>query len=220
MKILTVSDRAERSFFKENLLREKCQGINLILACGDLPPYYLEYLVNALNVPLYYVHGNHDEQPYQPYATKEPFAKGCINIDQRIIVYKNLLIGGLAGAFWYKKGKYLYTEAQMHRKIFSMTPRLFVNKIKYKRYIDILITHAPPLGINDDKDLAHRGFKEFLTFMKAYKPAYLIHGHTPRQEGKEITMNFDHSTWIINTNPYSILEIDDANIRRQHNQKC
>jgi predicted phosphodiesterase len=105
MKILTVSDRVEQSFFKENLLREKCQGTHLILACGDLPPYYLEYLVTSLNVPLYYVPGNHDEQPHQPYSTKKPFAKGCINIDQRVIVFKNLLIGGLAGAFRYKKGK-------------------------------------------------------------------------------------------------------------------
>jgi Icc-related predicted phosphoesterase len=83
-----------------------------------------------------------------------------------------------------------------------------------------LIPHAPPFGINDEKDLAHRGFKEFLTFMKTYKLTYLIHGHTPRQGGKERAMNCYHSTWVINTNPYRILEIDDANIRRQRNQKC
>jgi len=219
MKILTVSDKIERSFFKEHLIREKCQGIHLILACGDLPPYYLEYLVTSLNVPLYYVPGNHDEQPHQPYSTKKPFAKGCINIDQRVIVFKNLLIGGLAGAFRYKKGKYLYTEAQMHRKVFSMIPCLLVNKIKYKRYIDILITHATPFGINDEKDLAHRGFKEFLKFMKTYKPAYLIHGHTPLQGGEGGAMSCYQSTCVINSNPYRILEIDDAYIRRQHNQK-
>ena len=46
MKILTVSDKVEKSFFKEHLLREKCEGIDLILGCGDLPPYYLEYLMN------------------------------------------------------------------------------------------------------------------------------------------------------------------------------
>ena len=57
MEILTVSDRVERCFFKEKLLREKCQGIHLILACGDLPPYYLEYLVTSLTLPLYYVPG-------------------------------------------------------------------------------------------------------------------------------------------------------------------
>jgi len=217
MKILTVSDKVEKSFFKKYFLEEKCQGIHLILACGDLPSYYLEYLVNSLNVPLYYVPGNHDEQPYQPCSTKEPFAKGCINIDQRVIVFKHLLIGGLAGALRYKKGKYLYTEAQMHRKIFSMTPRLLVNKIKFKRYIDILITHAPPFGINDEKDLAHRGFKEFLTFMKTYKPTYLIHGHTPRQGGEGRAMSYYDPTWVINTNPYRILDIDDVSIRRQHN---
>ena len=213
MKILTVSDRVERSFFKENLLRKKCQGIHLILSCGDLPPYYLEYLVTSLNAPLYYVPGNHDEQPYQSYSAKKPFAKGCINIDQKVIVFKNLLIGGLAGAFRYKKGKYLYTEAQMHRKVFSMTPHLLVNKIKYKRYIDIVITHAPPFGIHDEKDLAHRGFKEFLTLMKTYKPTYLIHGHTLRQGGEGKEMNCYRSTWVINTNPYRILEIDDVSIR-------
>jgi len=54
----------------------------------------------------------------------------------------------------------------MHRKVLRMAPHLLVNKIKYKRAIDILITHAPPLGINDEKDLAHLGFKEFLAFMK------------------------------------------------------
>lgn len=214
MKILTVSDKVEKTFFKEHLLREKCQGIHLILACGDLPSYYLEYLLNSLNVPLYYVPGNHDEQPHQPYSTKKPFAKGCINIDQRVIVFKNLLIGGLAGPFRYRRGKYLYTEAQMHRKVFSMIPRLLLNKIKYKRYIDILIAHAPPFGIHDEKDLAHRGFKEFPKFMKTYKPAYLIHGHTTRQGGKEIAMSSYHSTMVINTNPYRILEIDDAYIRR------
>jgi Icc-related predicted phosphoesterase len=213
MKILTVSDKVEKSFFKENLLREKCQGIHLILACGDLPPYYLEYLLNSLNVPLYYVPGNHDEQPYQPCSTKELFAKGCINIDQRIIVSKGLLIGGLAGAFRYKKGKYLYTEAQMHRKALSMIPHLLVNKIKYKRYIDILITHAPPVGIHDEKDLPHRGFKEFLKFMKTYSPVYLIHGHTTAQAGKEITTSWYLSTRVINTNPYRLLEIDNAHIR-------
>jgi len=213
MKILAVSDRVEKSFFKKYFLKEKCQGINLILACGDLPPYYLEYLVNSLNVPLYYVPGNHDDKYCQSPSAKDLSVKGCENIDQRVIIFKNLLIGGLAGAFRYKKGKYLYTEAQMHRKILRMAPRLLVNKNKYKRYIDILITHAPPLGINDEKDLAHRGFKEFLTFMKTYRPTYLIHGHTPRQEGKTIAMNCYHSTWVINTNPYNILDIDDANIR-------
>ena len=40
----------------------------LILACGDLPYYYLEYIVGLLDVPLFYVHGNHDKvvAPIEP----------------------------------------------------------------------------------------------------------------------------------------------------------
>jgi len=211
VKILTVSDKVENSFFKEYVLRETCQGINLILACGDMPPYYLEYLLNTLNVPLYYVPGNHDEKYCKPYSAKGPYVQGCTNMDQRVIASKGLLIGGLGGAFRYREGKYLYTEAQMHRKVLAMIPGLIINKIVYKRYLDILITHAPPFGINDENHIAHRGFKEFLHFMERYKPAYLIHGHTP--SGKKAGMSDYHATRVVNTNNYRVLEIDDADIR-------
>lgn len=215
MKILTVSDSVEKSFLKEDLLIEKCRGIHFILGCGDLPPYYLEYLINCLNIPLFYVPGNHDEQSHQSQLMKKPFAQGCKNIDKEVILYQGLLIGGLAGALRYRKGDYLYTEAQMKQKIFSMIPRLLLNKIKYKRYIDVLITHAPPYGIHDQTDLPHRGFKTFLSYMKIFKPAYLIHGHTMPKKSNELSHY--RSTTVINTNHYKILEIENAFIRRQNN---
>jgi len=84
MKILTVSDRVERSFFKENLLREECQGINLILACGDLPPYYLEYLVNSLNVSSFIMCREiMTINIVSPPRQKDLSVKGCENIDQK-----------------------------------------------------------------------------------------------------------------------------------------
>jgi Icc-related predicted phosphoesterase len=209
MRILTVSDKVEESFFKKHLLREKCRGVQLILACGDLPSYYLEYLLNSLNVPLYYVPGNHDEQAYQP---KEPFAQGCTNIDESVIAFEGLLIGGLGGAFRYRNGKYLYTEKQMQRKVRRMIPRMFLNKIKYRRYIDILITHSPPFGIHDDKTLAHRGFKEFLKFMKRYRPAYLIHGHTTPDAAKGTPTSHHSSTTIINAYNFKTLDIEHGSI--------
>ena len=100
MRILTVSDRVEKSFFREDLLREKCDGVQLILACGDLPSYYLEYLLNSLNVPLYYVPGNHDEELH---SKKKTFASGCKNIDERVIAFEGLVVGGLGGAFHYRR---------------------------------------------------------------------------------------------------------------------
>ena len=209
MRILTVSDKVEKPFFKEHLLREKCDGIQLILACGDLPSYYLEYLLNSLSVPLYYVPGNHDEELH---LKKKPFASGCESIDERVIAFKGWLFGGLGGAFHYRNGKYLYTEKQMQRKVRKMIPRMALNKIKYKRYLDILITHAPPFGIHDEQTLAHRGFKEFLKFMKRYRPAYLIHGHTAPDAENEMATNHGLSTRIINTNNFRILDIEHGSI--------
>ena len=205
MKILTVSDKIEKSFFKEHLLKKKGRNIDLILACGDLPPYYLEYLLNGLNVPLFYIPGNHDERSRNLLAKEKPFASGCRNLHCKIIEHKGLLIGGFGGSMRYKKGRYLFSEAQMKRKGKGMVNRLLLNKKKFGRYIDILITHSPPSGIHDESDLPHQGFKAFLHFIETYKPAYFVHGHTMLKNGQHITRY--QSTTILNTNNWRIWNI-------------
>jgi len=52
-----------------------------------------------------------------------------------------------------------------------------------------------------------RGFKAFLSFMKLFKPAYLIHVHTMPKKRKELSHY--RSTTVINTNHYKILEIEN-----------
>jgi predicted phosphodiesterase len=61
MKILTVSDKVV-DFIYSPQLKEKFGDVELVLSCGDLPFYYLEYIVSILNVPLFYVMGNHDKK--------------------------------------------------------------------------------------------------------------------------------------------------------------
>lgn len=65
----------------------------------------------------------------------------------------------------------------MRVRIWHMIPHLVWNRIRYGRYLDILVTHAPPLGMNDDIDVCHQGFSSFLWFMRTFKPKYLLHGH-------------------------------------------
>ena len=43
MKILAISDVPSKALWDYNT-REKLEGIDLILSCGDLPKKYLEYL--------------------------------------------------------------------------------------------------------------------------------------------------------------------------------
>jgi predicted phosphodiesterase len=57
-KVLALSD-VELDLIYSPRIREKFQHIDLIIGCGDLPYYYLEYIVSVLNKPLYFVRGNH-----------------------------------------------------------------------------------------------------------------------------------------------------------------
>ena len=60
MKILAVSDEVAPNFY-QFYSPGKLKNYELILACGDLKPEYLEFLVTMARCPLLYVHGNHDE---------------------------------------------------------------------------------------------------------------------------------------------------------------
>ena len=78
MRILTVSDKVEPVLYGP-YIRERVGQIDLILACGDLPYYYLEYIVSLLDRPLYYVHGNHDKailRPSEPESAVRPAQPG------------------------------------------------------------------------------------------------------------------------------------------------
>ena len=77
----------------------------------------------------------------------------------------------------YNEGDSQYTERQMENRIRKLIPFLLYNKLRYGRYLDILVTHAPPYGMGDGQDLCHMGFKCFLDFMEKYEPSYLVHGH-------------------------------------------
>ena len=58
MKILAISDE-ESKYLWEYFDKSKLEGIDLIISCGDLDPYYLSFLVTMTTVPVLYVHGNH-----------------------------------------------------------------------------------------------------------------------------------------------------------------
>ena len=58
MKILAVSD-VELGFIYTPQIATISKDIDLVISCGDLPYYYLEFMVSILDKPLYFVRGNH-----------------------------------------------------------------------------------------------------------------------------------------------------------------
>jgi len=92
-------------------------------------------------------------------------------------------------------------------KVNKMKPRLYFNKYFKKRYIDILVTHAPPYKIHDREDLCHTGFKCFNKFIKKYRPKYLIHGHTHLYGMDNDWLTIVNGTKVVNAYGYKIIEL-------------
>ncbi len=227
MRILTISDVVENRLYSTGV-KERFGAVDLVLSCGDLPAYYLEFIVSMLDVPLYYVFGNH---PDEAAVTSEPRRQaqrrwseptavavsasedkpsgpyGCVNLDGRVVNHKGLLIAGLEGSRWYNGGPHQYTEQNMRFKIALLWPQLMLNRLRYGRALDILITHAPPYRIHDDVDVAHHGFEVFLGFMDSFRPRYLIHGHKHVYHHAEATETQYKQTTVINTYGFRVLEV-------------
>ena len=89
---------------------------------------------------------------------------------------------GLGGSMRYKqKGEHQYTQRQMDRRVRKRRLDLY-----RKGGFDILLSHAPALGLNDGEDLCHTGFDAFNGLMDKYKPRYFVHGHIHMTYGQDV----------------------------------
>jgi uncharacterized ParB-like nuclease family protein len=150
-----------------------------------------------LNKRCYYVRGNHDII----YNEEPPL--GCVNIDGNVINHEGIRILGLEGSMWYGGRGVEYTDWQMRWKVWKAKFQIW-----RRRGVDIVLTHAPPKGIHDGKDLCHTGFYSFLKLIGKYRPRYFIHGHTHESYGysrEKITQV--QGTKVVNVEGKHILEI-------------
>lgn len=201
MKILCVSDTVMPQLESAVNLRRRYNDIQLLVSCGDMPSVYLEYIISILNVPLFYVRGNHDEE----YEQHPP---GGENLHRRIIEHQGLTFAGLEGSMQYNGGPVQYTERQMLWMVLQMGLSLRLRRRQYGFGVDVLLTHSPAYGIHDRQDLPHTGFKALLRFIEWYRPRYLLHGHVHTWDRRDIVRTQYLNTCIINVNPVTVLEIE------------
>ncbi|KAA3660484.1 MAG: metallophosphoesterase [Chloroflexi bacterium] len=207
MKILAVSDKVVDNLYCSNV-KTLYPNIDMLIGCGDLPFYYLEFLVSSFDHRMVYVLGNHDKGPqYTVEGRVLTEVKGGKDIHARTVHMKGLLMAGLEGSMRYRPNRpYMYTEAEMRTNIGRLLPRLLRNRVKYGRYLDILVAHSPPFGIHDKPDLPHTGFKIFLSFLEWFKPTYMLHGHIHIYRHNTVRVSRYDETTIINVYPYFILD--------------
>ena len=197
MKILAVSDE-ECAALWDYYIPGRLAEYDLILSCGDLNASYLSFLVTMANVPLLYVHGNHDTG----YAQRPP--EGCDCIDDHLVIYNGLRILGLGGCRKYHPGPHQYTEQQMSRRI-----RRLRRYIKRAGGVDLVVTHSPIRKLGDSEDHVHRGFEAFHKLLEDYKPRYWAYGHVHMSYGVSIPRIIQHGdTTLINACERYILDVE------------
>jgi Icc-related predicted phosphoesterase len=205
VKILAISDKVVEKIYNPCIC-EHFGDVDMVLSCGDLPYSYLEYIVSLINVPCFFVHGNHDRPEHMASGHTLTKPGGWVNLDGRTVQVAGILIAGLEGSFRYKPhAPYQYTESQLAFKAWCMLPALLANRVRYGRCLDILVTHAPPFGIHDGEDLPHRGFKTLLGFMARFRPRYLLHGHKHVYKPESCQTRY-MSTQVINVYPFRVIE--------------
>ena len=218
VQILAVSDVIDQRIHSASL-HERMPNVDLAVGCGDLPGRYLEFIVDAVNRPLYYVLGNHADEIQRDRDGRPRGPLGCIDIGGKVVRdgRTGLILAGLPGSPKYNDSEpEQYSEREMALKIAKMTPRLLWNRHRYGRALDVLITHSPPRGLGDREDEAHQGFGAIRTFLDRFKPAYHLHGHVHLYDRSQSPILCYGETTIVNVYPYQALEITIPVIETSH----
>jgi hypothetical protein len=206
---LAVSDEVDGRIHTASI-RERMKHVDLVFGCGDIPASYLEFLADALDRPVYYVLGNHQEELTRGGERGKRFLpQGGTDLGGRVLTdsWTGLILAGLPGSPRYSNGPQQFTEFEMFLKIARMIPRLLWNRWRHGRALDVLITHAPARDVGDREDLAHRGFKAVRWFLERFRPAYHLHGHIHLWDRSQGCTQVFGETLVVNVYPYHLIEL-------------
>ena len=219
VRVLAVSDEVDGAIAADP---GPVRGADLIVACGDLPFEYLGSLMNALDIPLVFVPGNHDPDlsGYRSsragltlragMPVRAPWPDGAMNADGHVVDAAGLRLAGLGGCLRYRDGPNQYTDRQQARRALALRAAARWRRQRDGRGVDLLLTHAPPRGVGDGDDPPHRGFTALHGLTAALRPAALLHGHVHpvRAYGAQAESGRIGRTVVCNVTGWHLLEIE------------
>lgn len=207
LNLLVLSDEVVEKFYSPHV-KNLFPDIDLVISCGDLPYYYLEFILDMLNVPMFFVHGNHDPEEEISRHGSRKYPWGAVNLDGRFVTHEGFIFLGLEGSIRYSKELHQYTQTEMWAKVMGLVPRLMYNQATRGRALDVFVTHSPAFQLGDDEDPAHQGFKAFRWLMQVFKPRYQFHGHVHIYDRNDCKPIQFLQTTIINSFSYQRVKID------------
>ncbi|MET0822671.1 MAG: metallophosphoesterase [Aeromicrobium sp.] len=171
--------------------------VDLVLAAGDLPWGYLETLVDLTGAPAAFVPGNHD--PRISRTSRGP--RGFVGVDEHAVTVGGLRIAGLGGCVRYNGGDHQYTQRQYDRRARTLLKRAGDEPV------DVLLTHAPPLGLGDDDDPSHLGISALHGVLESLRPTWHLHGHI-HPFGMHKADRHVGPTTVRNVIPWQVIDIE------------
>lgn len=176
MRILLISDHVSPGFnLRQFIIDENPQ---LIITLGDLCYDDLSCLKDFEDIPKIGVYGNHCKGEYLNLLgiRNMHLQLGTVS---RSGVLSGINFFGFEGCVKYKDGGLRqYTQEE---SLGMVSPYL-------QDRVDVIISHAPPKGMNDSLlDSAHLGFDGLRRLIDAVNPAIVFHGHTYPDEKMKIS---------------------------------
>ncbi len=169
VRLLAISDEPDPSL-DSPATRDRIGEVDFVVGAGDLQPEYLLFVADAFQAPLRYVRGNHDVGAAWGHSERrhlpEPMRDGAV------VAECGIRLVGFSGSP-------RYNERGMQVGALGMWWKVLIAWVRAQLARPILVvTHAPPRGVNDDQDIAHRGFTAFRWLADRLEPPLWLHGHT------------------------------------------
>lgn len=200
-RLLLVADQVHPFVYREGF-PGGLPGVDLVLAAGDLPGSYLEFLASKLPVPVVYVHGNHGNEYVTEGDHRVP-PRGVLSAHGRVVTAAGLRVAGWGGVPRYRQGgEGQYSPAQARWGLGRLAWQT-----RGEGGVDVLLTHAPPTGPHAGSDYAHRGCPELSDFMRRRPPRLVVHGHVHEYEGRKPDyVDPESGAQVVNAYGYRIIE--------------
>lgn len=205
VRVLAVADEVV-DHFSPGTWRDFAPDV--VLSAGDLPWDYLESVAAATGVPLVFVPGNHDPElrasrPDRAELDPAPLPPaGAICADGTVVEAAGLRIAGLGGCVRYREGPHQYSQEQHRRRARALLGA---------KHVDVLLTHAPPLGLGDEEDAAHRGIECLHDVLAQLRPSWHLHGHI-HPYGRPRPDRTVGPTTVRNVVPWSVVELEPRSV--------
>lgn len=215
MRILAVADAVSPVIYSERF-PDNLPPFDLVLSAGDMPGHVLEYMATKLRTRPVYVLGNHGNGYVRdPVTDTVTLPGGCTNAHGRVIDVGGLLIAGIEGSARYRPGPHQYSEFEMEMHRLRLAPRLGWNRLTKGRALDVLLTHAPPLGPHQGSDHPHRGVPAFNRLASRWRPRLHVHGHV-HLSGANAAREYvtDEGVRVINAFEFTLIELEDRGVGR------